>query len=63
MKSAYNALVLPHFHYCCKVLNSIGISLSDRLQKLQNRAARVITGRKNEHGKSEIALINSDGKL
>ena len=30
--------------------------LSDRLQKLQNRAARVITGRKNEHGQSELAL-------
>ena len=51
-----DALVLPHFDYCCEVWDSIGISLSDRLQKLQNRAARVITGRKNEHGQSEIAL-------
>ena len=56
MKSAYNALVLPHFDYCCEVWDSIGISLSYRLQKLQNRAARVITGRKNEHGQSALAL-------
>ena len=42
---AYNALILP-----------IGITHSDRLQRLQNRAARVITGRKNEHGQSELAL-------
>ena len=33
----------------------IGIGFSDRLQKLQNMAARVITGRKNEHGLSELA--------
>ncbi len=31
-------------------------TLSDRLQKLQNRAARAIVGRKNEHGQSELAL-------
>ncbi len=28
----------------------------DLLQRLQNRAARVITGRKNEHGQSKLAL-------
>ena len=28
----------------------------NRLQKLQNRAARVIMGRKNEHGQSDISL-------
>ena len=53
---AYNALIAPHFDYCCDVCDTIGIGLSDRLQKLQNRAARVITGRKNEHSKSELAL-------
>ena len=53
---AYNALVLPHLDYCCEVWDTIGITLSDRLQTLQNRAARVITGRKNEHGQSELAL-------
>ena len=48
--------MLPHFDYCCEVWDSVGTSLSDRLQKLQNRAARVITGRKNEHGQSALAL-------
>ena len=53
---AYNALILPHFDYCCEVWDAIGVNLSDCVQKLQNTAARVITGRKNEHGKSELAL-------
>jgi hypothetical protein len=43
---AYNALILPHLDYCCDVWDTIGATLSDRLQKLQNWAARVITGRK-----------------
>ena len=38
------------------VWDTTGIGLSDRLQKLQNRAARVITGRENEHSQSELAL-------
>ena len=36
--------------------DSVGISLSDGLQKLQNRAARVIKGSKIEHGESALAL-------
>ena len=57
LKSVYNAFVLPHFDYYCEVWDSIGITLSDRLQKLQNRATRVIMGRKNIHGQSEIAYF------
>jgi hypothetical protein len=38
---AYNALILPHLDYCCEVWDTIGITLSDRLQTLQNRAVRV----------------------
>ena len=34
---AYNALGLPHFDYCCEVWDTINLTLSDRLQKLQNR--------------------------
>ena len=33
----YNALIMPHFDYC------LSGYLSDKLQKLQNRAARIIT--------------------
>ena len=39
----YNALILPHFDYCSPVWDGLSGCLSDKLQKLQNRAARVIT--------------------
>ena len=39
----YNALIMPHFDYCNPVWDYLTGSLSDKLQKLQNRAARVIT--------------------
>ena len=39
----YNALTLPHFDYCSPVWDGLSGCLSDKLQKLQNRAARVIT--------------------
>ena len=39
----YNALILPHFDYCNQVWDGMSGCLSDKLQKLQNRAARVIT--------------------
>ena len=37
----YNALVQPHFDYCSIVWGNCGKTLSERLQKLQNRAARI----------------------
>ena len=39
----YNALVLPHFDYCSHVWDCLSGQSSDKLQKLQNCAARVIT--------------------
>ena len=39
----YNALILPHFDYCSPVWDGMSDCLSDKLHKLQNRAARVIT--------------------
>ena len=39
----YKSLILPHFDYCSTVWSGLGQDLSDKLQKLQNRAARVIT--------------------
>ncbi len=41
---------------CCLVWDPIGATLSIRIQNLQNRAARVILGYRNEHGQSEAAL-------
>ena len=38
----YNALIQPHLDYCSSVWDGLSNQLSDKLQKLQNRAARVI---------------------
>ena len=39
----YNALILPHIDYCSPVWDGMSGCLTDKLQKLQNRDARVIT--------------------
>ena len=39
----YKSLVEPYFSYCAPVWDGLGKKLSEKLQKLQNRAARVIT--------------------
>ena len=33
----------PHFRYCCSVWDCAGLTEINQLQKLQNRAARIIT--------------------
>ena len=38
----YNSLVQSHFDYCSLVWGNCGKTLSNKLRKLQNRAARVI---------------------
>ncbi len=44
LKLIYNAIVQPYFDYCSPLWDNCGIGLRDRLQKFQNRAARVISG-------------------
>ena len=39
----YHALILPYFDYCSSVWGECSVTLCDKLQKLQNMAARVIT--------------------
>ena len=39
----YNSLIQPHFDYCNVVWGCCSKGLSQKLQKLQNRAARIIT--------------------
>ena len=34
---------MPYFNYCSTVWGNIGIGLADKIQKLQNRAARILT--------------------
>ena len=39
----YNALIMPYFNYCGAVWGNVNKGLADKLQKLQNRAARILT--------------------
>ena len=45
MQIMYKALVLPYFDYSCCVWECVGIgfNLTEKLQQLQNRAARIVT--------------------
>ena len=53
--SIYNDIVRPYFDYCCEVWDVFGETQSKRLQKLQNRAARIILNMSNDVNHS-IAL-------
>ena len=46
----YKGLIEPHFDYCRAVWDGLTQQLSEKLEKLQNRAIRVIT-------KSTVAMI------
>jgi len=39
----YQALIQPHFDYCIIVWGNCGITLRNKVQKLQDRAARALT--------------------
>ena len=43
LKTLYSGLVEPHFRYCCYVWGCSGTTDINQLQKLQNRAARIVT--------------------
>ena len=43
LKYAYNAIVQLHFDYCDVVWGNCNATLATKLQKLQNRAARILT--------------------
>ena len=43
LKTIYNALIQPVFDYCDAVWGNLNKGLASKIQKLQNRAARVIT--------------------
>ena len=44
LQDIYNGLVMPYFDYCSPLWDTCGKWLQDKLQKYQNRAARVISG-------------------
>ena len=38
----YKSFIEPHFRYCCPIWGAAGITALQKLQKLQNRAARIV---------------------
>ena len=50
----YNAIILSHFDYCSLVWDECADYLLKKLQKLQNRAAQVITGSSYERSSENI---------
>ena len=46
--SVFNALVQPHFNYCSELWDCVSLCQFKRLQKLQNRAARLIMNMPND---------------
>ena len=44
LQNLYNSVVLPYFDYCSPLWDNYGSLLKDKIQKLQNRAATVMTG-------------------
>ena len=55
----YKSIVEPHFRYCCSVWGCCSSIEKTRLQRLQNRAARIITG--GRYDDSAAPLIKSLG--
>ena len=43
LQTLYAGIVEPHFRYCCSVWGCVASTEINQLQKLQNRAARIIT--------------------
>ena len=50
----YNALVMPYINYCSAVWGNINKGLADKLQKMQNRVARILTFSNYEVGLSVL---------
>jgi hypothetical protein len=50
----YSSIILPHFDYCSSLWDNCRKGLRDKLQKLQNRAARIITRSNYEIRSSQI---------
>ena len=44
LRNMYLSIVQPHFSYCCSVWGCCGSTKLKTLQKLQNRADRIVTG-------------------
>ena len=61
VRNMYTSIVEPHFRNCCSVWGCCGETLLDKLQKLQNRVARIVTN--SSYDASSLPLIGSLGWL
>ena len=50
----YKSLIQPHFEYAGAVWDDVDVTLCQKLQKLQNRAARTITKSDNDIRSADI---------
>ena len=50
----YKALIQPYFNYCSPLWDTCGKVVKDKLQVLQNRAARVIAGARFETNSAQM---------
>ena len=55
----YIGIVEPHLNHCCSVWGSCGTTRLNKLQTLQNRAARIVTD--SDFGTSAAPLIQDLG--
>ena len=59
LKLVYNALVSSHLNYCDVVWDNCGITLTNKLQKIQNRGARIINNSPwHSSGRENISSLN-----
>ena len=56
----HKGIVEPNFNYCCFVWGSCGTSKLNKLQKLQSRAARIVTN--SPFDSSATSLIQDQGR-
>ena len=54
----YKALIQPYLDYCSPLWGNCGVLLKEKLQRFQNRAARVVTGAKFDVSFSELLELN-----
>ena len=61
--NVYDSLIQPHFDYCNVVWTNCGIGLSDKLQRLQNRAARILMSANSDCNVDDLFLALGWRKL
>ena len=61
LSKMYRGIVEPHFRYCCSVWGCCGKTQIDALQRLQNRAARIVTNSNSSYHVSATGLIKKLG--